>query len=76
MIDQIVRTSGRCLNTALRVASNRSLPNGAIFSPQNWIKSKQSLNNINAGIEQYIDMLPIIIRLTLIFKKTIVFLKR
>ncbi len=58
MVDQIVRTSGRCLNTALRVASNRSLPNGAIFSPQNWIKSKQSLNDINAAIEQYIDMLP------------------
>ena len=29
-----------------------------IFSPQNWIKSKQSLNDINAAIEQYIDMLP------------------
>jgi len=58
MIDQIVKTSGRCLNTALRVASNRSLPNNAIFSPQNWIKSKQSLNDINAAIEQYIDMLP------------------
>jgi len=58
MIDQIVRTTGRCLNTAMRVASNRNLPNNAIFSPQNWIKSKQSLNDINAAIEQYIDMLP------------------
>lgn len=58
MVDQIVKTSGRCLNTALRVASNRTLPNGAIFSPQNWIKSKQSLNDINAAIEQYLDMLP------------------
>jgi len=58
MIDQIVRTTGRCLNTAMRVASNRILPNNAIFSPQNWVKSKQSLNDINAAIEQYIDMLP------------------
>ncbi len=58
MVDQIVKTTGRCLNTAMRVASNRSLPNNAIFSPQNWIKSKQSLNDINAAIEQYIDMLP------------------
>ncbi|MBK6760666.1 MAG: AIPR family protein [Ignavibacteria bacterium] len=58
MVDQIVKTTGRCLNTALRVASNRSLPNNTIFSPQNWIKSKQSLNDINAAIEQYIDMLP------------------
>jgi len=58
MVDQIVKTTGRCLNTAMRVASNRSLPNNAIFSPQNWVKSKQSLNDINAAIEQYIDMLP------------------
>jgi len=58
MIDQIVKTTGRCLNTAMRVASNRNLPNNAIFSPQNWVKSKQSLNDINAAIEQYIDMLP------------------
>lgn len=60
MIEQIVKTTGRCLNTALRVASNRNLPNNTIFSPQNWIKSKQSLNDINAAIEQYIDMLPTI----------------
>jgi hypothetical protein len=59
MVEQIVKTTGRCLNTALKVASNRSLPNNTIFSPQNWIKSKQSLNDINAAIEQYIDMLPI-----------------
>lgn len=58
MTDQIIRACGRCLNTALRVASNRTIPNGTIFSPQNWVKSKQSLNDINAAIEQYIDMLP------------------
>jgi hypothetical protein len=58
MIDQIIRATGRCLNTAMRVASNRNLPNNTIFSPQNWVKSKQSLNDINAAIEQYIDMLP------------------
>lgn len=58
MVDQIVKISGRCLNTALRVALNRSLPNGAIFSPQNWIKSKQSLNDITTSIEQHLDMLP------------------
>lgn len=59
MIDQIVRTSGRCLNTALRAANNRgNQSNTTIFSPQNWVKSKQSLNDINAAIESYLDMLP------------------
>lgn len=60
MVEQIVKTAGRCLNTAMRSASNRTLPNNGIFSPQNWMKSKQSLNDINAAIEQYIDMLPTI----------------
>ena len=58
MVDQIIKTAGRCLNTALRVASNRTPIGNAIFSPQNWVKNKQSLNDINAAIEQYMDMLP------------------
>jgi hypothetical protein len=57
IIDQIVKRAGRCLNSALKAASNRSL-NNAIFSPQNWIKSKQSLIDINTAIEQHLDMLP------------------
>jgi hypothetical protein len=44
MVEQILKNTGRCLNTALRVASNKSLPNNVIFSPENWIKSKQILN--------------------------------
>jgi len=58
MVDQIVKIAGRCLNTALRVAANRTQPENRVFSPQNWIKSKTSLNDINAAIEQYFDMLP------------------
>jgi hypothetical protein len=58
MVEQLIKVTGRCLNTALRVASNRNLPNNAIFSPQNWVKSKQSLNDIDAAIQQYLDMLP------------------
>lgn len=58
MTDQIIKAAGRCLNGALRAASNRTPTGNAIFSPQNWVKSKQSLNDINAAIEQYFDMLP------------------
>jgi len=58
MIDQIVKIAGRSLNTGLRVATNRAQPENRVFSPQNWIKSKTSLNDINAAIEQYFDMLP------------------
>lgn len=60
MIDQIVKMTGRCLNTALRVASNRNPEGNRIFSPQNWVKSKQSLDDINAAIESHLDVLPTI----------------
>ena len=58
LIKQIIEISGRCLNTALKVASNRQLPENRVFSPQNWVKSKTCLNDINAAVEQYFDMLP------------------
>ncbi|MDR3328423.1 MAG: AIPR family protein [Prevotellaceae bacterium] len=54
MIEQIVTMAGRCLDTALQNASNKEM-NGKIFSPQNWVKSKQSLDDINATIRPYID---------------------
>lgn len=56
-IDQILKIAGRCLNTALKSATNRTQEN-KIFSPQNWIKSKASLHDINTAIDQYFDMLP------------------
>jgi hypothetical protein len=58
LVPQIIKISGRCLNTALKVAANRQQPENRVFSPQNWIKSKTSLNDISAAIEQYFDMLP------------------
>lgn len=57
MVDQIIKMTASCLNSALKSASNRTVPNNGIFSPQNWIKSKQSLNDINFAIQNYIDML-------------------
>ncbi len=58
MVDQILKISGRCLNSALRAATNASQPQNRIFSSQNWIKSKTCLDGINSAIEQYFDMLP------------------
>ena len=57
MVDQIIKMTASCLNSALKSASTRTVPNNGIFSPQNWIKSKQSLNDINFAIQNYIDML-------------------
>ena len=57
MVEQIIKMTASCLNSALKSASTRTVPNNGIFSPQNWIKSKQSLNDINFAIQNYIDML-------------------
>lgn len=69
LIDQIIKISGRCLNTALKVAANRQQPENRVFSPQNWIKSKTSLNDVTAAIEQYFDMLPTMENMEAIEKK-------
>ncbi len=60
MVDDIIKVSGKCVNTAMKVASNRKQPGDSVFSPQNWIKSKTCLNDVNAAIDQYFDMLPTI----------------
>lgn len=69
LVEQIIKISGRCLNTALKVAANRQQPESRVFSPQNWIKSKTSLNDINAAVEQYFDMLPTMENMEFVEKK-------
>ena len=59
-IEQIVKIAGKCINTALKSASNKQQPENRVFSPQNWIKNKTCLDGITAAIDQYFDMLPTI----------------
>ena len=58
MIDEIAKIAGRSINMALQAASNDEQPQGKIFSPQNWIKTKTCLAKINFAIHNYFDMLP------------------
>lgn len=58
IVEQIVAIAASCLNTALTAAANEQQPQGRVFSPQNWIKSKACLSSINAAINQYFMMLP------------------
>jgi hypothetical protein len=57
-VEQVVDMAGACLNTALEAAANEPLPANRVFSPQNWIKTKNCLAGIRAAIGQYIAMLP------------------
>lgn len=58
IVDQIVDMAGTCLNTALEAAANEPLPANRVFSPQNWIKTKNCLAGIRAAMQQYFTMLP------------------
>lgn len=57
MVDEIVRLGGTALNMALEAAANEPQPPNRVFSPQNWIKTKGCLSNINMAIRNYFNML-------------------
>lgn len=52
---QLVKMAGRCLSSALKNAVTQASGQGKIFNPANWIKSKQSLIDINATISPTLD---------------------
>ncbi len=58
MVNEVVKVAGISLNMALEVAANEPQPANRVFSPQNWIKSKSCLANINGAIRNYFSMLP------------------
>ena len=61
MLDEIVEMAGNCLNIAFENAS-ASVKENKVFSPQNWIKAKASLEKINDAVRTQLNaikMLPI-----------------
>jgi hypothetical protein len=50
LIDDLVQIAGQCLSTALENAVTNAAGMSKIFNPANWIKSKQSLTDINSAI--------------------------
>lgn len=57
LLDLIVNMAGECLNTAFENASSDAADNGKIFSPQNWIKAKESLKNIRYTVKNRMSMM-------------------
>ena len=60
MVNEIISISGRSVNMALEAAANEVQPQGKIFSPNNWIKTKTCLTGINFAIHNYFSILPMI----------------
>lgn len=50
LVEELVTIAGQCLSTALENAVTQAAGQSRIFNPANWIKSKQSLTDINATI--------------------------
>ncbi|MFM7349125.1 MAG: AIPR family protein [Erythrobacter sp.] len=59
MVAEIVRLGGTALNMALEAAANEPQPPNRVFSPQNWIKTKGCLTNINMAVRNYFNMLKV-----------------
>lgn len=58
VVDKIVEIAGLTLNMALEAAANEPQPQNRVFSPQNWIKTKNCLAGINFAVNNYFLMLP------------------
>lgn len=50
IIGQIVRFAASCLNNAMETAQNRCQTDGKTFIPQNYVKNKTSINEINTAV--------------------------
>jgi len=57
MVDELVKVAGTSLNMALEAAANETQPPNRVFSPQNWIKTKGCLGNINMAVRTYFNLL-------------------
>lgn len=56
LLDKVVDMAGRCLNNAFRLAQ-KNVKDGKVFSPQNWVKNKSCLIDIQSAIDNRIGAL-------------------
>lgn len=56
-VEFLLTNAGFCLNNALQNAVNNQTNNSKVFSPQNWIKSKNCLNEIKSAVNQHFSYL-------------------
>lgn len=54
IINQVVTAYNSALDGANQEAQNR----GKVFSPQNWLKAKDSLNRVRNALRMFLTMLP------------------
>jgi hypothetical protein len=55
--DPIITLAANCYNSALDTAVLEYQEKNRVFSPQNWLKAKDSLNKVQASMRMYLGML-------------------
>ena len=60
MLEKVLKITGSVLNNAFKTANASAYESGKIFAPQNWIKSKKSVEAINSTIKIQLSSLELI----------------
>jgi hypothetical protein len=55
--DAIITMAANCYNSALDAAMSEYQEKGKVFSPQNWLKAKDSILKIQAAVKMYLGMI-------------------
>ena len=55
--DPIITLAANCYNSALEATVAEYQDKGRVFSPQNWLKAKDSLNKVQASLRMYMGMM-------------------
>jgi hypothetical protein len=55
--DAVITMAANCFNSGLDAAVNEYQERGRIFSPQNWLKAKDSLLKVQTGVRMYLGMI-------------------
>jgi len=58
LANQLVALAATCMNNAFNAAKDKAQGEGKDFIPQNWVKSKASIDAIRAAITNMISFLP------------------
>ena len=55
--DAVITMAANCFNSGLDAAVNEYQERNRIFSPQNWLKAKDSLLKVQTGVRMYLGMI-------------------
>lgn len=58
LVDTVIAISANCLNNAIDSESSKCIQNNKTFIPQNWVKNKSCIQEIQSAIINYFSFLP------------------